>query len=131
MSTLKAPKLKKIIPINSVLKSNLRSIQKKLKVAVSEGTYLLDYFDIIRIQASGNYSIIYTKNEEPIIASKPLKYFESQLPKEQFIRIHSGHLVSINQLYFIHKKEVTLKDSTVCPISRSNKVSLKVLMDFM
>ena len=104
-----------------------KPFQHKLKVSVSEGIYLIDFEDIVRVQACGNYSIIHYKGGI-ITASKSLKHFENQLPNKQFIRVHSSHLIALQQIIFISKSEIKLKDGTFCPISRRGKALLNELV---
>lgn len=131
MSPQKVKPLGQILQLKRDVKSNKKPEYNKLKVSLSEGVYLIDFVNIVRIQASGNYSIIHTVGNAPLIASKPLKYYQDQLPIDRFIRIHSAHLISISQLYFISKDEVLLKDKTKCPISRSSRSAIKELLSYM
>lgn len=115
----------KVLP--QIHKIPFKPFQNKLRVSVSEGVYLIDFEDIYRIQACGNYSTIHYKGGV-ITASKSLKHFEDQLPSSQFIRIHSSHLVSMTQIEFISKTGLSLKDGSQCPISRRSKAYLNKLV---
>ena len=50
--------------------------------------------NIIRIEASSNYSKIYFSNAKPMIVAKVLHWFEDQLPQQMFARVHRSHLVN-------------------------------------
>lgn len=50
--------------------------------------------NIIRIQASSNYSKIYVTNGHPILVSKALCWLETKLPAQLFVRVHRSHLVN-------------------------------------
>jgi len=53
-------------------------MQKKKKIAIStlEGLVFIELDSLIRIEAHGSYTIIYTNNKEKILASKNIKEFE-------------------------------------------------------
>ena len=50
--------------------------------------------NIIRIEASSNYSKIYFSNAKPMTVAKVLHWFEDQLPQQMFARVHRSHLVN-------------------------------------
>ena len=50
--------------------------------------------NIIRIEASSNYSKIYFSNARPMTVAKVLHWFEDQLPQQMFARVHRSHLVN-------------------------------------
>jgi two-component system LytT family response regulator len=58
------------------------------------GIRLVQPENIIRIEASSNYSKIYFSNAKPMTVAKVLHWFEDQLPPEMFARIHRSHLVN-------------------------------------
>jgi two-component system, LytTR family, response regulator len=53
--------------------------------------------DIIRLEASRNYTNVFLVDKTKIVSSKNLKEFETVLRKKGFIRIHKSHLV--NSIY--------------------------------
>ena len=50
--------------------------------------------NIIRIEASSNYSKVYFSNAKPMTVAKVLHWFEDQLPQQMFARVHRSHLVN-------------------------------------
>lgn len=50
--------------------------------------------NIIRIEASSNYSKIYFSNAKPMLVAKVLHWFEDKLPQQMFARVHRSHLVN-------------------------------------
>ena len=50
--------------------------------------------NIIRIEASNNYSKIYFSNAKPMLVAKVLHWFEDKLPQQMFARVHRSHLVN-------------------------------------
>ncbi|RYU96470.1 LytR/AlgR family response regulator transcription factor [Emticicia agri] len=63
--------------------------------------------DIIYIEGLKDYIIIYTKDKR-IVTLQTLKSFETQLPANQFIRIHNSYIVSFDAIDAIDKDRVQI-----------------------
>lgn len=95
--------------------------------STSEGVHFINKEDIIRIEASGNYSIVYTESHKSLLISKPLKKIEESLSEDFFFRLHQSHLVNVNYIKSYYKAKagsVELKDGTIIPVSRRKKDDL-------
>ena len=82
--------------------------------------------DILRIEADGNYSIIYVK-DITIRTSKKISYYELKLKDYDFIRIHNSHLVNskkIKAVRFGKTMLMHLENDSLLPISNSYKKRL-------
>jgi len=64
--------------------------------------------NIIRVQASSEYSVIYFNNEYPLTVAKVLRWFEEKLPKNIFYRIHHSHIVNSQFISAIHNDSTLL-----------------------
>ena len=63
----------------------------------SKGFTLIDYKDIIWLEASDNYTNLFLSNDKKrIVASKTLKEFEIILPNTVFFRVHRSSLINID-----------------------------------
>lgn len=99
-----------------------------IKVPNKTGNSSIRINEIVRCEAESNYTKIITIKKEYFIISKTLKTMEEDiLPKEQFIRTHQSHLVSLK---YLNKNEVSSKFlKTILgdeiPISRTRKDSIK------
>lgn len=71
---------------------------KRIEISSLQGKVFLRVKDIVRIEADGGYSTVYTTNGEKHVASKSIGYFEELLPKEKFFRCHHSHLVAITSI---------------------------------
>ncbi|MDB5122503.1 MAG: Two component transcriptional regulator, LytTR family [Mucilaginibacter sp.] len=97
----------------------LPTLQEIIYVKVSE---------IIRCEASNNYTLFYLQGGENVLVCKTLKEFAELLKPYNFIRAHQSHLVN---LYFVksYLKEdggsLFLNDRTKIPISRQNRDLVK------
>ncbi len=61
----------------------------------SKGFNLIDYKDIVWLEANDNYTTIYLKTDKKIVASKTLKEFEVILPPNEFFRTHRSTLINV------------------------------------
>ncbi len=102
-----------------LLMSNIRDTQqgnsRKIAIPTVEGFVFINMFDIIRCEANGAYTLIFTNKKEKITASRNIKEYEDVLPKSQFFRIHNSHLVNINRILRYNKGRggtVTMEDGT-------------------
>jgi two-component system, LytTR family, response regulator len=88
----------------------------------SKGFTLVDFKDIVWLEASDNYTNLYLNGQKKIIASKTLKEFESILPPNDFFRVHRSALINFNFVkeYSNHEGgEVILSDGTHVQVSKA------------
>lgn len=106
---------------------------KKISIPSQEGFVLVDLDDIIRLEADSNYTQIFLRTKQKLMVAKTLKSFEEQLPRTHFCRIHSTHLINLNEVERYIKGDggmIILKDSSSIPVSRSNKNELMARLKF-
>jgi two-component system LytT family response regulator len=82
--------------LQALLKSNESQAEILSRIAVKTGTkvQLIPVEDIICIEADGDYVKIVTK-EKYYLKEKPLKYYETHLNPDIFVRIHRSSIVNI------------------------------------
>ncbi len=107
----------------------LNAIQKNKKISIpsQEGILWVDLDDIIRLEAESNYTHVHIKGKKKMMIAKTLKSFEEQLSNTMFCRIHSAHLINLNEIEKYIKGDggiVVLKDGANIPVSRANKTEL-------
>jgi len=91
-------------------------------ISHSKGFTLIDFKDIVWLEASDNYTNLYLNGQKKIVASKTLKEFEAILPTVDFFRIHRSALININFVkeYSNHEGgEVILSDGTHVQVSKA------------
>jgi two-component system, LytTR family, response regulator len=71
---------------------------KKIIVNHSQGFSIIDIDNIVRLEASRNYTKIYLNGNTEIISSKNLKEFEDILNSKSFCRVHKSHLINLKYL---------------------------------
>jgi len=95
---------------------------KKVSFSLQEGIVFLNTKDIIRCEAHGNYTKIFSTNHDTILISQTLKNVESKIDDSEFLRVHSGHLVNksyIKQLTKTDGAKAILSNNDEVPVSRS------------
>jgi two-component system LytT family response regulator len=88
--------------------------------------------DIVRCEASDNYTTFYLQNNEKILVSKTLKEYAELLGPYNFIRTHQSHLVNIKFIKSLLKEDggvLLLTNLAKIPISRQNRESVKAKLN--
>ncbi|UTW63142.1 response regulator transcription factor [bacterium SCSIO 12741] len=84
-----------IVKYDALLQNLEQSPTRKIAIPTGKGYRYFEANDIIRVEASKNYSNVFTTDSEtPILVSKNLKQFENFLSNYGFLRIHHGHLIN-------------------------------------
>lgn len=112
--------------IESFILSTLNK-NKRISIPSQEGVFWIDLDDIIRFEAESNYTHVHIRNRKKFMVAKTLKSFEEQLGNSHFCRVHSAHLINLNEVERYIKGDggiVILKDSSSIPVSRANKAEL-------
>ena len=79
----------------------------------------LPYHSILYIQSMREYASFVTTNEK-ILSLLSLKKLETELPKNQFLRIHKSYIVAINQVKAIEGNTLYLRDIAL-PVGNNYK----------
>lgn len=99
----------------------------KLLLPTQNGMLFVEYDEVIRVQSSNKYSIVFTTDKKQHIVSKPLSRFEEVLLKKGFLRIHDSHIVNLNHVKSYNKGkggEIGMSDGSMIPISVRRKDAL-------
>lgn len=103
----------------------------RITITTAQELLLINTDDIIRIEASNNYSHFYFTNRPKVIVSKTLKEFNDQLADMNFFRVHQSHLINLKHVVSVHSDDgdyVILTANNRVEISRRNKADfLQVL----
>ncbi|HJW29506.1 MAG TPA: LytTR family DNA-binding domain-containing protein [Saprospiraceae bacterium] len=97
----------------------------KLMVSTTEGTFFFPPQDIVRLEASSNYTYIYFTNRARMFTAKVLKEFASHLEPMGFIRTHRTHLINRNYVSHVSPDgKVMMSDESSAAISRRMKTAV-------
>lgn len=108
-------------------KSILHPFSSFLFVRSEKRIEKIELKDILYAESLGNYVNIYTETKK-IIAYLTLKGLESQLPSNEFIKIHQSFLVSFSRINAIEGNLVMIKDKAL-PISRNYRDAVMQIVE--
>jgi two-component system, LytTR family, response regulator len=109
--------------IQSLL-SKTPSSEVKLALPTQEGLIFVRATDILRCEASGNYTFFFLKDSEKLLVSRSIKEYEETLQSRNFYRIHDSHIVNLAYIRKYVKGRggyVILDDNSVIDVSVRRK----------
>ncbi len=111
-------------PIDRVFKIGIHSYEK---------TYFFDLDQIVRCEASGNYTSFHFTDRSRLLSSKTLLEFDKILSPKGFVRIHKSHLINPAYIKSITgRTEIEMSDESRIPLaSRRKKEILDQLSDIL
>lgn len=113
-----------------ILTDNIKALNSKSKKIVLpqlDGFKVVKVSNIVRAEASDNYTILYIHGGEKYVISKTLKHFEELLSDLGFLRSHKSHLINLDHIVQYKKGkvgQVIMSDSSVALVSSSAKKEL-------
>lgn len=105
--------------------------QNKLVLPTQNGTSFIEINNIIRIQSSNKYSVVFTNDRKQHIVVKPLSRFEEVLEDKGFIRVHDSHVINIHHVVSYLKGkggEIVMSDESHVPVAARRKDALSALL---
>jgi two-component system, LytTR family, response regulator len=105
---------------------NLRKPQEtlaRLALPTQEGLVFIPIIEIIRLQAQGGYTFVFTEKGK-FVASKNIKEYEEVLPESMFCRVHHSHIINLNAVKNYQKGrggEVVMTDGTRIEVATRRK----------
>ncbi|MBL7757557.1 MAG: response regulator transcription factor [Chitinophagaceae bacterium] len=117
-------------PISQLLAYLQQPRQEPLRIALPtlKEIHYVNPDDIIRCEASDNYTLFFLADGEKIMVSKTLREYADLLKPHNFLRCHQSHLVNIRFVKSLLKEEgglLQLTDKTKIPVSRQNLEPVK------
>lgn len=101
---------------------------KKIALPTAEGFELIPAGEVVRCEASDNYTHFFLRNHQKIIVCRTLKEIEEQLqPFKTFVRVHHSSLINLNEVMKYTKGDggfLTMSDGSVVNVSRRKKEEL-------
>lgn len=97
--------------------------------------YFIPRADVIWIEAAGDYSLLHTADREAAIR-RAIKSLESDLPADEFVRVHRSAIVSVAHIREIRMRpkgeaQIFLTDDITVRTSRSYRDTIQKLIDEM
>ena len=94
-------------PELQTLRTSLQGTLTRIAVKARQQIHVIPIDDIDYIEADGDYVKLHTA-KSAYLKEKTMKYYEENLPAQQFIRIHRSYIVNVNE---VSKIELYEKDS--------------------
>ncbi|NIR48377.1 response regulator transcription factor [candidate division KSB1 bacterium] len=131
-------KLQRLDPTNKLelqqqlqnLISKFKPASTRLQVRVGDRIRFLDVDEIYFFEADEKYVSVHTY-DETILISKSLQQLESELPAEDFVRVHRSAIINLNHVaefvkWFSGTYRVRMRDKkkTKLPVSRKSRTKL-------
>lgn len=95
-----------------------------IEISVKDALIFIKSNDIIRLEASGSYTVFYLENNVKHMVSKSMKEYEAMLDHAVFYRCHNSHVINLKKVNkFIHNMGLfaELTDGSKVEIARKNK----------
>jgi two-component system, LytTR family, response regulator len=104
---------------------------KKIILKDAESIHVVLLQEIMRLEASDNYTIFHLLENRKIVISRTLKEYDKLLSNSGFFRVHQSHLININQLKRIDRKNgvIIMSDNSPVPLSKGKKDDLMQILE--
>ncbi len=116
--------------LNTLMEQVFRKTPVKKLLLPSEDGHILEPLDnILYFKSENNYTNVYRCVGSVLLIAKTLKTFESQLPDNQFIRIHNSFLINISHIEKVAKHDggyVVMKGGKKIAVSRRRMTNLQI-----
>lgn len=99
-------------------------LPERIALHTSDEIRIVALSDIVRLEASGNYTHFFFADGARLLVSKTLKDYAKMLGADHYLRTHQSHLVNINYVKAYIKTEggyILMKDGTTIPVSVRKK----------
>ena len=104
---------------------NLKKGQvKRIIIKNLDAIHIIETKDLVRCEGEKNYTQFFLNNGNKVTVSNTLKDYEDMLTPYGFVRTHQGHLVNINYIEKLIKKDGTvlvMKDRSEIPVATRRK----------
>ena len=98
---------------------------KCISIRTNEGRLFLFPDEIIRLEASSNYTRIFLLNKTRLLTSRVLKQYEMTLSAHGFLRTHRSHLINTKYIQRVDKQgNIIMQDASVAGIARRKRVEV-------
>lgn len=90
-------------------------------------TLKINFSDILYFESLSDYVAIHSESGK-ILTLETMFYFESNLPNEQFIRVHRTYIISIAKINFIQKNRIVINERYI-PISKTYAENFRKIIE--
>jgi two-component system, LytTR family, response regulator len=108
-----------------------KAAASKIAVPTNDSYIFVTMRDILRLEARGNYTVIYTADGTKHISSRNIKQYDELLPEKQFFRIHNSHIINLEHVRKYRRGrggEVEMADGAVLEVATRRKDAFLALL---
>jgi len=120
-------KISELQPGPSTVKQATAETATRFFVKGDKKHHQIDLNDLLYIEAYGNYTKIFLK-DEMIMSHEKISDFEALLPQESFLRVHKSFIVAIDKIKLIEGNRIFIESHKI-PIGQTYKSSVKRLFN--
>ena len=110
---------------STAISSDASQIISRLFLKGDKKYHQIHLNDILYIEAYGNYSKVYLK-DEMIVSHEKISQFEELLNSSNFLRVHKSFIVAIDKIKFIEGNRILINDHKI-PIGQTYKSNINKL----
>ncbi|MGQ9619421.1 MAG: LytR/AlgR family response regulator transcription factor [Bacteroidales bacterium] len=97
------------------------AIKGNIFINTGDGKKYFHPDEILFLEAKGKRTEVILKNGNEILANHNLRWFQDNLPKEYFIRIHKSFIVNKTYVKAFTANMVTINQKNIIPVGRCYK----------
>lgn len=114
---------------NTESKKTVFKDNEKISLATRDGFTVVRNEEIIHLEASDNYTMIYMTDNRKFLSCKNIKVYEESLNPEVFYRVHKSHIINVKH----HLKGFSRNDGNNVQLSNNKMIPVarRKLSDFM
>lgn len=105
--------------------SNAKNNTTQFFVKGDKKQHQIDINNLLYIEAYGNYTKLYLK-DEMIVSHEKISHYETLLQASNFLRVHKSFLVSISKIKFIEGNRIVINEHKI-PIGQTYKNQINKL----
>ena len=115
------------VPKNAktTISSDSSPVKSRLFLKGDKKYHQIHLDDILYIEAYGNYSKVFLK-DEMIVSHEKISSFESLIPQENFLRVHKSFIIAIDKIKLIEGNRINIENHKI-PIGQTYKSSINKL----
>ncbi len=100
LKPLDISELKEIVAKAKTKINELDDGSKNDSIIISENEvyHVINYREILQVEASGNYTYIHVDKGQKILSDKRLSEYEQLLPDSKFFKVHRSHIVNLSKI---------------------------------
>lgn len=113
--------------VKTIIKEVSNDTTNRFFIKGDKKHHQIDLNDLLFIEAHGNYTKLFLK-DEMIVSHEKISAFEELLPQDSFLRVHKSFIVAINKIKLIEGNRILIESHKI-PIGQTYKSSVKRLFN--